>query len=156
MRQGERQSEFSSKESDTPNIWRLNFWLHYSTENHIQAQYHWMQNDISIHLSRANGFEIITNVSSVHMVQYTLGFSLPLPLRIAFIKQNTRTNKHQPFCIMNRILLLKMKTIMLDALWPSQNPNPMNERHFKWFFFCQMIWCLLCVYLWLGRLLSNI
>lgn len=55
--------------------------------------------------------------------------------RIAFIKQNTRTNKHQPFCIMNRILLLKMKTIMLDALWPSQNPNPMNERRFQMVFF---------------------
>lgn len=132
---------------------------------------HRMQNDISIRLSRTNGLQIITNVSSVHMVQCVFfplflslnhSLSLSLPLRLPSTPRKTdciHQAKHQPFYVMNRILLLKMKTIMPDALWPSQNSIPkwMNERTtFQMNFLFVIGWCLPWVYLWLGRLLSNI
>lgn len=89
-----------------------------------------------------------TYLLSIWSNVYSLCFSIYQPLSLSLpgshprlaetdcIHQAKHSNTHT-FCVMNRILLLKMTTIMPDALWPSQNPIPnwMNDISNEIFFF---------------------
>lgn len=155
---------FGSKESDC-RAQRLNFWTHYSfgwllaQRNHIQAQ--WMQKNTTfqfIHLEPMV-FEIITNVSPVHMVQcvllvwilfiFSLPFWIPPESTNAIYKHSNTTlgtSNDTSIFVMNRILcfwngndyarrarLKSQKSIQWDEMkWISTN-------HFQMVYFYRLL-----------------